>query len=478
MKKSGEEVNYLMNKQRRVLLAGVLIALQLLQGLSMETAAQTVETASVSHAEAIKDGQAPPDDRGSLAKYVDTVGGLTADEAVAYALAHNAELSAARKEVDAARALVKQAGLRPNPKLDVGGTRQINGKDNSLMVEGLLPLELGGRRAARVRVAEREVELREQAVADRERQLAAEVRAKFGEALAGVLKLGFAEELLATSRRGYRLVMARVSEGRTAPLEQNMVLVEVNRLRSVRETNEGAVAVALLELRNLMGLNPEEPLRLRGDFANMIDPLPTSTEATERALAERPDLLAARAAEALAAAQIEQARAEGRLDADLTAGYQRMNTGFPVNGITDAGQLRPVQDVFHYLTFGVSLSLPVRNKNQGAIEAAAAGAEAAKRRREFLELTIRREVAAGYTRYEYAARAAEIYRVGVRGQADANLDVVRKTYELGSKTLLDYIAEQRRYIELEGAYIDALLDTYRARVEIERATAAPELIKR
>jgi cobalt-zinc-cadmium efflux system outer membrane protein len=134
--------------------------------------------------------------------------------------------------------------------------------------------------------------------------------------------------------------------------------------------------------------------------------------------------------------------------------------------------------VFNYVTFGVSISLPVRNKNQGSIEAAVAGAEGARRRREFLELTVRREVAAGYARYEHAARAAEIYRVGVRGQADANLEVVRKTYELGSKTLLDYIAEQRRFIELEGAYIDALLDTYRARVEIGRATGSPELNKR
>jgi cobalt-zinc-cadmium efflux system outer membrane protein len=38
-------------------------------------------------------------------------------------------------------------------------------------------------------------------------------------------------------------------------------------------------------------------------------------------------------------------------------------------------------------------------------------------------------------------RATEIYRVGVRDQANANLQVVRQTYELGSKTLLDFIAE-------------------------------------
>jgi cobalt-zinc-cadmium efflux system outer membrane protein len=73
-------------------------------------------------------------------------------------------------------------------------------------------------------------------------------------------------------------------------------------------------------------------------------------------------------------------------------------------------------------------------------------------------------------------KAAEIYRVGVRDQANANLDVVRQTYELGSKTLLDFIAEQRRFIEVEISFIDSLLETYIARVDIERATASPNLI--
>ena len=72
----------------------------------------------------------------------------------------------------------------------------------------------------------------------------------------------------------------------------------------------------------------------------------------------------------------------------------------------------------------------------------------------------------------------EIYRVGVRGQAGQNLSVIRKTYELGAKTLLDYIAEQRRYTELENDYINAILETYLARVEIARASASPELTKK
>jgi cobalt-zinc-cadmium efflux system outer membrane protein len=462
-----------MNKHhsgRGFTIASVLAAAQILSGasavLAQARAADSEKPLSVLNASV----SLPTNS--SLTKYFDPQTGITVDEAVAYALEHNGELQAARKEIDAASALVKQSTLRANPKLDASVAKTIMGRDNNVTVNGMLPLELGGRRPARIKVAERELDMRRQDVANRERMLAADVRAKFGGALAALHKLGFDEDLIATSQRGYNLVAARVTEGGTAPLEQNMVLVELNRLRSTRETAEGKAQIEMLELRNLIGMTPEEPLRLRGDFNDLIAPLSPLAEATERALSERPDLKLAKAAESFAEARIEQARAEGRLDASLTAGYQRMDSSYSLNGVNDAGQLRPIQGTFNYFTVGVSLELPVRNKNQGTIEAAVAQAEGAKRRREFLELTVRREVASAYAQYNSTSRAAEIFRVGVKDQANANLDVVRQTYELGSKTLIDYLGEQRRFIDLQNGYIDALLDTYKARVEIERATAS------
>ena len=459
----------------RVTMAGVLALMQVTVGASAVLAQSNSKTVEDSvSVMSVKLSLAPTS---AVARYADPQAGLTVDKAVAYALEGNGDLLAARKEIDAASALVKQAALRANPKLDASLSKTITGTDNNITVNGMLPLELGGRRPARIRVAERELEMRRQDVANRERVLAADVRAKFGEALAAILKLGFDEDLIATSQRGYNLVAARVTEGGTAPLEQNMVLVELNRLRSTRETAEGKAQIEMLELRNLIGMTPEEPLRLSGDFNNVITPLSPVAEATERALTERPDLKLAKAAESFAEARIEQARSEGRLDASLIAGYQRMEFGFPLNGINDAGQLSPIRSTFHYFTVGVSLDLPVRNKNQGAIEAAIAESDAAKRRREFLELTVRREVASAYAQYNSTARAAEIFRVGVKDQANANLDVVRQTYELGSKTLIDYLGEQRRFIDLQNGYIDALLDTYKARVEVERAVALPIAIR-
>jgi cobalt-zinc-cadmium efflux system outer membrane protein len=415
----------------------------------------------------------------SAIKYLDPVTGKTVDELVSIALANNTELIAMRKEAEAGGALLRQARLRPNPTLEVSGARQIGGADNNVMVQGELPLELGGRRSARIRVAERELEIRRQAAAERERQLAAEVRSKFGDALAAALKLKFTEEIIDNAKENFELVAARVTEGRTPPLERSMESVELNRMRAERETAEGMVEMRMFELRNLAGMSPDEPLKLQGDFAALLSPVPPKEIAVTRALQTRPDLSGARAVEQLSAARIEQVRSEGRIDADVMLGYQRMKSGFPLLGVEEStGALLPIDGKFHFFTFGVRLNLPVRNRNQGMIAAAQLEADAARNRREFGELTVKREIASAYARYNRALRAMEIYRVGVRDQAAANLDVVRQTYELGSKTLLDYIAEHHRYMAAENGYIDSQLEAYLARVEILKAVYATELVNK
>jgi len=410
-------------------------------------------------------------------KYYDERSGRNADELVKVALANNPEVTAMRREAQAGEALIRQAGLRPNPTLEVSGERQIGGMgDNSFMVEGGVPLELGGRRSARIRVAERELEIRRQALAERERQLAAEVRGKFGEALAAVLKLRFTEDTLAMAEQNVDLVSAQVSEGRRPPLDQSMETVELNRMRVERETSEGTVEQRMFELRNLIGLNPDDPLRLRGDLDTLRASLPPQISAEQTAMQSRPDLRGALAVEQLATARLEQARSEGRVDADVMLGYQRMKSGFPLMGIDmESGALLPIEQRMNFFTFGVRLNLPVRNRNQGMVAAADLERQAAANRRDFGELTVKREVAAAYARYARAFRAMEIYRVGVRDRAAQNAEVVRQTYEIGSKTLLDYIAEHHRYIATENGFIDSQLEAYLAMVEILKATNAQGL---
>jgi outer membrane protein, heavy metal efflux system len=414
----------------------------------------------------------PPQTPSSYSQFIDPVNGSTADDLVRYALAHNGELAAARQMIAEARGKLRQAGLRPNPMVESSGTHAVTSFDNMTMIGAELPLELGGRRNARVAVAQRELELRDAEVADFERKLAAEVRMKYADVITAARNLKFTEDLLTLTRDSHRLVQARVDRGKSAPLEQNVVFVELNRVDAIRINLEGKTEVAMLELKKTVGMLPNEILKLRGEFDTGQQP-PAQSDAIRNALTSRPDLAAARAAEKLAQAQIEQARVEGKVDASIFANYQRQNMGFGVRGFNDAGALAPVQGVFHYATFGVRLTLPVRNQNQGNIEAAIAAAEAARNRREFSEIVVRNEVAAAYARFERAQAALAVYRDNVRNQAQLNLDVVQQTYTLGQKTLLDYLNEQRRFIDIETGYTESLKEYFNSLIEIERAAASP-----
>ena len=296
---------------------------------------------------------------------------------------------------------------------------------------------------------------------------------KAGEYLAARRNLGVTDELLQVNRDALGLVQNRVRQGAAPALEENLMLVEVNRLDASRQVQASRVEIAALQLKALAAIGPDVPLTIRGDLAATAPALDVA-EALRRALAARADLDAARADVRMGAAKIQKEQAEGRWDASVNVGYTRQDFGFMLNGLTDSGATRPIQDVFHYFGAGVSIMLPVRNRNQGNIAAAEADARGAERRLEFAELIVRQEVSAAFAQYEGARRSLDIYERGVRNVARRNLDVVRQTYGLGRTSLLDVVAEQRRYVDIENGYTDVLKQVYDAVVEIQRSVGAAE----
>ena len=399
--------------------------------------------------------------------WAQSAGEVTVDELVGRALAENPELKAVRLEVDAAAGRLQQAGLRPNPMLELGGQKALS-PDNNLSVGVSLPLDLNGRREGRIAVAEREIELKRRLVAERERQLRADVRMKAGELLAAERSLTVTDELLGLNRSALDLVGTRVRQGAAPSLDENLQLVEVNRLDASRQLAQSRVEVAALQLKALAGMAPDAPLTVKGDLT--APPLSMDRAGTlQRAASDRPDVAAARAEAAMAGALVKKEQAEGRWDARVSVGYQRQDFGFPLNGLTASGTQRPIQDVFHYFGGGVSITLPVWNRNQGSVAAATAAALAAERRVEFAVLTAQQQIGAAFTQYEAAKRSLDIYERGVRDVSRRNLDVIRQAYQLGRGSLLDVIAEQRRYIEIENGYTEALKQVYDAAVDVERA---------
>jgi cobalt-zinc-cadmium efflux system outer membrane protein len=395
-------------------------------------------------------------------------GQLTVEELVARGLAENPELRSARSQIEAARGRLLQAGFRPNPMLDLSATRNVTGPDNMQMIALTWPLDLGGRKDARVSVAERELAVKQAEVAERERRLAAEVRMKAGEVLAAARNLAITDDLIAASRSMRELVARRVAEGATPALDEQLLLVEVTRLEAQRAGQTGRLESVRLQLLPLVGLGPPAALDVAGSIDRPLA-VPERSAADARAIEQRADLRIARLEERLAEARVEKERVEGRYDASLFGQYQRQDTGFDLMGTDAAGRSRPIQDVFHMLTFGVSITLPVRHQNQGNVAAARAELDGTRHRRESMDLVVRQEVASAYTQLDAAERAEKIYATQVLVTARRNLDVVRQTYELGRVTLLDVVAEQRRLLELAMAYTDALKQRWDAAVEVQRA---------
>lgn len=400
--------------------------------------------------------------------FLDPQQGVTEEELVTRALASNPMLAAQRQQIEMAKGDVTQARLRKNPSVLLGGLKEVNGDDHGISVIGSLPLELYGRRARRTEVAENKEDVSRQSVADQERLLTGEVRTRFGDALASIRNLMFVEQLLQVNQEFLKLLEDRVHQGSTPPLDADETRVEVNRIETLRVDYQSKVEVALLALKEAAGMDPEEPIRLKGELEMgqlTYDP----RQLLELAMNHRPDLGMQHANEALATAELRSDKAMGKPDASVFGGYERPNMGFSQEAFNAAGNLSPIRQSFNHVVFGLNINLPVFDRNQGAAAADTAAIHAAQSQIAAVSLDLRHEVTQNLVRFNGAQARVAVYRNGVRDQAARNLDVVRKTYSYGRTTLLDVIAEQRRYIDIETGYTDILLDAYTARVALEQA---------
>ena len=407
-----------------------------------------------------------------LAPYFDPLQGASSNDLIRRALNSNGEIAAVRLEIDRARARLRQAGLRPNPTLDF---EQSNGKytgssgESETSIGISLPLEVGGQRRRRIELARAELEAVEAEVADRERRLAAEVRSVYVEALAALRELEITENLNNLDLQTTRFIQARVNEGETAPIELNLVRAEVDRLRSRRALVEGRLKASLLKLKNLAGISAAEPLRLREDLSKPVLPAPPASlaAAIDIALRHRPDLKLARLNEEVAQAGLSLTRANSTPDVTAFSRYTLNRSSYedtPVGVRSDRDKL---------LTFGVSIGIPVFNRNQGTKAEFAVAISQAKGRREFLETVVRSEVESAYARYQAAQVAVTTYEQGVIARSTDNIRVVRAAYELGQFSITDLLNEQRRLVDSQRDFTETLSEQYRALADLQAALGTP-----
>ncbi len=175
--------------------------------------------------------------RDEIVSVTEPNGVLTLREALALTLMHNPELKVFSLETRAAQARELQAGLWPNPEIDievenVGGTGELSGfnaAETTIQLSQLI--ELGDKSGKRKKVASFEKELAGLDYQNKRLEIFSEATKAFVLLLRAQEKLRLSNELLKLSKKSFETVEKRVNAGKDSPLEKNRASVALANIK-------------------------------------------------------------------------------------------------------------------------------------------------------------------------------------------------------------------------------------------------------
>ncbi|ABM33077.1 cobalt-zinc-cadmium efflux system outer membrane protein [Paracidovorax citrulli] len=377
-----------------------------------------------------------------------TAATLTLAEAIALALARHPAVAVAQREFDATRGAVLQAGPRPNPELSVQQEDFKQGRRTST-VQITQSLELGGKRASRTAVAER---ISAQAAADIE-QARADVRSQavvaFHEVLVGQERLRLAQSSLQLASGDAEATGKRVQAGKIAPLEETRAKVARAAAAAELAQAEGALRASRQRLFSLWGDMGRSGTALIGHLDLPAEGL--ADEAVFARMAASPALQRARLELERAQAAVALERSRQVVDVAVSVGVKRSQE----NGVTAA-------------VVGLTVPLPVFDRNQGNLAEALAREEKAREELNAVELKLASDIAQAREQLRSArAEAQTLQQDAIPGAREA-YEAASRGFQLGKFSYLETLDAQRTLVGAQSQFLRALLDTYRAAAELER----------
>lgn len=372
-------------------------------------------------------------------------------DALRQGLESSPRVSQAKAKADAAEARARQAGVSPNPELSLevenfagsGAFQGLRSTETTLALSQRI--EFGGKRSARTDVARAERDFAylsyKSALADLERDIRnahANLRAAEDRALLARDNVTSADELLRTAT-------VLVEVGRDPPLRELRAQAQLAEAKAEQARSFGELLVARQLLTTLIGSSDTEPsASVTAEDAPPNVPPETATLDIQLASAERE----------AAQARVKLARADGVPDITGSAGVRRFGEGRETAFVA-----------------GISIPLPIRDRNRGNIDAAQSESLAAESGLALARLDTNR------TRYEarMLLGAAEMRYEALAGpgivQAEEALRIARLGYNAGKFSLLELLDAQNALIQAKLNLIEARLDRARALAALIRANA-------
>lgn len=388
-------------------------------------------------------------------------GELTLRDAIAAALVRNPALAVFSWEVRAREARAIQAGLRPNPQLSVelenvggsGDRAAFEQTETTLWLSQLI--EVAGKRTKRYRLAELQGELAQWDYEASRLTILTDATKAFIATLATQKRLLLAEELERLARASVSSVAVQVNAGAVPLVEKTRAEVVLLTAELERNRVERELAAARIALAATWGSKAPLFSVLLGDLSSRVTAPPPLSE-LEQYIASNPDI--ARWTTALAA---------GEASVSLERSRRIPNPTFGLGGrhFSDNGDSA--------LVFGLSVPLPVFDRNQGSLLEASRELAKTRAQKAAVEISAQSFLAGRYQDLTSAFEQAQTLRERTVPVAAQAFKGTSDGYHKGLFRYIDVLDAQRTLFELRARELEAFSAFHQARADIERLINSP-----
>jgi cobalt-zinc-cadmium efflux system outer membrane protein len=382
-------------------------------------------------------------------------GDLTLDQAIGAAIQRSPSLQAATYGISAAEGRVEQAGLLPNPGFSLesenfGGSGTLDGF-NAAETTAVISQEfvLGGKRKGRRAVAESEQRLAKRDLEAARLDLVARTTSAYFRVVSAQERKVLAEELLALADRFARTVQARVDAGKVSPVEATRAGIEVAQARVRHARADRKLKATRTRLAATWGSTTAV-------FDRAIGELP---EPTPHPPLEQLRLLLSKTPEMGRLEELIE-RSEHMLEVEQSFRVPNLTISLGPRWFEETGQSAWVA--------GISLPIPIFNRNQGARNAAEFELKRTQREADAGKISLETELAAGLQRLSAAQLENETMEREVVPAAEAAFRATELGYSEGKFSFLDVLDSQRALFESRSLLLDSREEYALTRTEIER----------
>lgn len=382
-------------------------------------------------------------------------GELTLAQAMELAFRHNADLGAAILEIRAAEARTLQAGLYPNPQVDVdlenlagsGALQGVDGTESTIALSQ--PILLGGKRGKQVKNAALQSDLAAWDVERKRLDLYAEVHNAFNRLLIAQEDVTLKSELVMLSEELLETTSQRVRAGKVSTAEASRAKVIVAQNKIALERARRLLTAARQQLAATWGSRDALFSTVRGEY-DLLFALPREDSLQVR-LTQNPDIARFETARKQRQAAIALEDALAIPDPTVSGGVRHLN---------ESGDVA--------LVVGLSIPLPFANRNQGSREEARQNLAKTEKEYQAAHINLCRNLSEAYHLFQAVHTEVLTLKNEIIPQAESAYQSINEGYLQGRFDFLDVLDAQRTLFESKDRYLHALREFHETVVRIER----------